>query len=197
MRDGDDNEHRFSLTWEMFLLIKLYYKSGVIDQDDNGCISFDEFVWLMQQGKILKSRENIVQETELGEKLKKCLLKFKISPPYPNSIMQNFLKWLQKRQNISTNTTKKVLIPPYRLATHNGCMLLGSMMTIEGDARRRYRGRDPRCVPSFRQSGLRLHLCGGSEGCPHSPWGETLTGGVWGLSLTNYWAFSVKEKVFN
>ena len=22
---------------------------GVIDQDDNGCISFDEFVWLMQQ----------------------------------------------------------------------------------------------------------------------------------------------------
>ena len=26
---------------------------GVIDQDDNGCISFDEFVWLMQQVRFL------------------------------------------------------------------------------------------------------------------------------------------------
>ena len=26
---------------------------GVIDQDDNGCISFDEFVWLMQQVKTM------------------------------------------------------------------------------------------------------------------------------------------------
>ena len=34
---------------------------GVIDQDENGCISFDEFVWLMSQAWV-----NILQNSQGG-----------------------------------------------------------------------------------------------------------------------------------
>ena len=40
---------------------------GVIDQDDNGCISFDEFVWLMSQDLHDEDIEDSAANRLIGE----------------------------------------------------------------------------------------------------------------------------------